>query len=52
VFPTLLAEDNIKGDLKEIWWDGLDWINVAQDRAKCQNVAKKAITFLGSINGG
>lgn len=44
-FPTLLTEDNIKSDLKEIWWDGVDWIKVPQDRAKWQTVAKKAVTF-------
>jgi hypothetical protein len=24
--------DNIKIDLREIGWDGIDWIDVAQDR--------------------
>jgi hypothetical protein len=24
--------DNIKMDLKEIEWDGMDWIDLAQDR--------------------
>jgi hypothetical protein len=24
--------DNIKMDLSEIGWDGVDWINMAQDR--------------------
>jgi hypothetical protein len=24
--------DNIKMDLKEIGWDGIDWIDLAQDR--------------------
>jgi hypothetical protein len=24
--------DNIKMDLREIKWDGMDWIDVAQDR--------------------
>ena len=26
------AADNIKMDLREIEWDGLDWIDLAQDR--------------------
>jgi hypothetical protein len=26
--------DNIKIDLREIGWDGMDWINLAQDRDK------------------
>jgi hypothetical protein len=25
-------EDNIKMDLREIRWDGMDWIDLAQDR--------------------
>jgi hypothetical protein len=24
--------DNIKMDLREIWWDGMDWIDLAQNR--------------------
>jgi hypothetical protein len=24
--------DNIKMDLKEMGWDGMDWIDLAQDR--------------------
>jgi hypothetical protein len=26
--------DNIKMDLREIGWDGVDWIDLAQDRDK------------------
>jgi hypothetical protein len=26
--------DNIKMDLREIGWDGMDWIDVAQDRVE------------------
>jgi hypothetical protein len=26
--------DNIKMDLRETGWDGVDWINVAQDRGQ------------------
>jgi hypothetical protein len=25
-------QDNIKNDLREIGWDGMDWIDLAQDR--------------------
>jgi hypothetical protein len=25
-------EDNIKIDLREIGWDGMDWIDLAEDR--------------------
>jgi hypothetical protein len=24
--------DNIRMDLREIWWDGVEWIHLAQDR--------------------
>jgi hypothetical protein len=27
-------EDNIKMDLQEVGWDGMDWIDMAQDRVK------------------
>jgi hypothetical protein len=30
--PTRRWVDNIKIDLREIEWDGMDWIDVAQDR--------------------
>jgi hypothetical protein len=30
--PRLTWVDNIKMDLTETKWDGLDWIDVAQDR--------------------
>jgi hypothetical protein len=26
------VEDNIKMDLRETGWDGMDWIHLAQDR--------------------
>jgi hypothetical protein len=28
----LLWEDNIKMDLQEVGWGGMDWIDLAQDR--------------------
>jgi hypothetical protein len=30
--PRHGSGDNIKIDLREIEWDGMDWINLAQDR--------------------
>jgi hypothetical protein len=30
--PRRRGVDNIKMDLREIEWDGMDWIDVAQDR--------------------
>jgi hypothetical protein len=32
--PRLRWFDNIKIDLREIIWDGVDWIDLAQDRDK------------------
>jgi hypothetical protein len=29
--PRRKLVDNIKIDLREIWWDGVDWIDMAQD---------------------
>jgi hypothetical protein len=30
--PRCRWEDNIKMDLREVGWRGMDWINLAQDR--------------------
>jgi hypothetical protein len=30
--PRVGGVDNIKMDLREIEWDGVDWIDLAQDR--------------------
>jgi hypothetical protein len=30
--PRSRCVDNIKMDLREIGWDGMDWIDLAQDR--------------------
>jgi hypothetical protein len=30
--PRRRWEDNIKMDLREVGWEGIDWINLAQDR--------------------
>jgi hypothetical protein len=30
--PRLRWEDNIKMDLQEVEWEGVDWIDMAQDR--------------------
>jgi hypothetical protein len=30
--PTLRWEDNIRMDLREIGWEGVNWIHLAQDR--------------------
>jgi hypothetical protein len=27
-------EDNIRVDIKEIWWEGVDWMHLAQDKDK------------------
>jgi hypothetical protein len=30
--PRHRWEDNIKVDIRGLWWSGMDWINLAQDR--------------------
>jgi hypothetical protein len=30
--PRRRWEDNIEMDLREIWWEGVDWIHLAQGR--------------------
>jgi predicted nucleic acid-binding Zn-ribbon protein len=32
LYPMFRWEENVRMDLREIGWDGVDWINLAQDR--------------------
>jgi hypothetical protein len=34
--PRCMWVDNIKIHLREIGWDGMDWIDLAQDRDRCR----------------
>jgi hypothetical protein len=36
--PRSRREDNIKMDLREMGWSGLDWIDLAQDRDRWRAV--------------
>ena len=37
--------EDIKVDLKELCWEGVDWMDVAQDRDKWRAIVKSAINF-------
>jgi hypothetical protein len=34
--PRYRRKDNIKMDLQEVGWGGLNWIDLAQDRERCK----------------
>jgi hypothetical protein len=42
--------DNIKMDLREIEWDGTDWIDLAQDRDQWRAFVNTVMTFRGSAS--
>jgi hypothetical protein len=44
--------DNIKIDLREIGWDGGDWIDLAQDRDQCSALVKAVMNLLVPQNAG
>jgi hypothetical protein len=37
--------NNIKMDLREIGWDGMDWINLAQDREQWRTPVNKVMNL-------
>jgi hypothetical protein len=43
--PIRRWEDNIKMDLREIGWDGLDWIDVTQDRGQWRALVDTAMNL-------
>jgi hypothetical protein len=43
--PRRKWEDNIKTDLKEIWWGGMDLIHLAQDREQWRALVNTVMKF-------
>ena len=43
--PGRRWEDNIKIDLQEIGCGGMDWIELAQDRDRCQSLVNTVTNF-------
>jgi hypothetical protein len=41
--------DNIKIDLREIGWNGMDWMNLDQDRDQWTTLVSTVMNFSGSI---
>jgi hypothetical protein len=41
--PKRRWEDNIRMDLRERGWDGMDWIDLAQDRDQWRALVNNAI---------
>jgi hypothetical protein len=50
--PGCRCVDNLKMDLREIGWDGMDWIYLAQDRNPWRALVKTVINFWGPQNPG
>jgi hypothetical protein len=43
---------NIKIDLREIGWDGMDWIELAQDRDQWRGLVNTVMNFRVPQNAG
>jgi hypothetical protein len=44
--PRRRWEDNIKMELREVGWGGMDWINLAQDRDRWRAVVNAVMNLL------
>jgi hypothetical protein len=44
--------DNIKMDLREIGWDGVDWMDMAQDRDQWRALVNRVLNLLVPKNAG
>jgi hypothetical protein len=49
--PRSRWEDNIRVDIREIVWEGVDWIRLAKDRDQCGPCEHSNETS-GSLEGG
>jgi hypothetical protein len=45
-------KDNIKIDLREIEWGGMDWIDLAQDRDRCRALVSTVMNLWVPQNVG
>jgi hypothetical protein len=43
--PRNRWEDNIRMDLREIWWKGMDWIHLAQGRDQWRAVVNTVMNL-------
>jgi hypothetical protein len=43
------VRDNIKMDLREMGWSGIDWIHLAQNRDKCRDIVKTVMNLWDSL---
>jgi hypothetical protein len=43
--PRHRREDNIKMDLREVGWGGIDWISLAQDRDRWRALVNTVMNF-------
>jgi hypothetical protein len=46
------VEDNIKIDLGEIGWDGMHWIDLAQDRNQWRALVNTVMNLRVQLNAG
>jgi hypothetical protein len=50
--PRRRWEDNIKMDLEEVVCEGVDWIELAQDRERWQALVNAVMNLLVPLNAG
>jgi hypothetical protein len=48
--PRRRWEDNIRMDLREIGWGGMDWIHLAQDRDQCRALVNTVMNLQVPLN--
>jgi len=50
--PKLRWEDNIKINLKEVGYGGMDWLELAQDKDRWRVIVNALMNFRGSTKFG
>jgi hypothetical protein len=47
--PRLRWEDNIKMDIRDLGWGGMDWIDLAQDRDQWRALVNTVMNLQASV---
>jgi hypothetical protein len=51
-YPRVDGSDNIKMDLREVWWRGVDWVDLAKSRNRWRAFVNAVMNRLVPQNAG
>jgi len=44
-YIMFIWEDNVRAVIREVWWEGVDWMHLAQDRDQWWDLVNMVMTL-------